>query len=178
MIFNPCRRLKRSGSLAILAGLRAHRFVKQFAEPHARFVELRFRIADRATHDFRNLVVLVSLHVVQDEHRFVSGRQLLHRALQDSRGRSSRSASNPAPPKSRRGPPDSSSGSVICSSELPLPDFLRSFISTTLTARRCSHVENADSPRNVAIFRKSWRNASCVRSSASAVFPTMRRHSE
>jgi hypothetical protein len=30
----------------------------------------------------------------------------------------------------------------------------------------------------VAILRKSCRNASCVRSSASAVFPTIRRHSE
>ncbi len=47
-----------------------------------------------------------------------------------------------------------------------------------MTASRCSQVENADSPRNVAILRKSWRNASCVRSSASAVLPTIRRHSE
>src|SRR5579864_973647 len=72
----------------------------------------------------------------------------------------------------------SSSPSVVSSSDTTGKPFFRKCISTTLTAMRCNHVENADSPRNVPILRNSCRNASCVRSSASAVFAVMRRHSE
>ena len=44
----------------------------------------------------------------------------------------------------------------------------RSFISTVFTATRYSHVEKAESPRNEPTLRNTCRNASCVRSSASA----------
>src|ERR1035441_744131 len=74
--------------------------------------------------------------------------------------------------------PSSLCGSKVSSSETSGSPFLRKCISTTFTARRCSQVENADSPRKVAILRNNCRKASCVRSSASAVLPTMRRHSE
>ena len=67
---------------------------------------------------------------------------------------------------------------MICSRELSLPDFFRNFIRTTLTAKPVQPSQNADSPRNVAILRKSCRNASCVKSSASAVLPTILKHSE
>src|SRR6202140_1250951 len=51
-------------------------------------------------------------------------------------------------------------------------------MSTVFTAMRYSHVDSAESPRNVASLRKTCRNASCVRSSASAVLFVMRRHTE
>src|SRR5882762_7164006 len=79
-------------------------------------------------------------------------------------------------PMSFLGPPVSSSGSVVSSREATGSDFLRNRINTTLTVIRCNHVENADSPRNVPILRKSCRNASCVRSSASAGLFTIRKH--
>src|SRR5882672_3087075 len=41
---------------------------------------------------------------------------------------------------------------------------------------RSSQVENADSPRNVAILRNNCKKASWVRSSASEVLPTIRKH--
>ncbi len=44
-------------------------------------------------------------------------------------------------------------------------DFLRKRMRTTLTVMRCSQVEKADSPRNVAILRNSCRKDSCIRSS-------------
>src|SRR5437762_10603971 len=72
------------------------------------------------------------------------------------------------------GPPVSSSGSVVSSSEATGSDFLRSRISTTLTVIRCNQVEKADSPRKVPILRKSCRKASCIRSSASDGLFTMR----
>src|SRR6266704_921803 len=53
------------------------------------------------------------------------------------------------------GPPVSSSGSVVSSSEATGSDFLRSRISTTLTVIRCNQVEKADSPRKVPILQKS-----------------------
>src|SRR5947209_19701418 len=48
--------------------------------------------------------------------------------------------------------PSSCCGSSASSRETSGNPFLRRCISTTFTASRCSHVENADSPRNVAIF--------------------------
>src|SRR6266853_1716959 len=75
------------------------------------------------------------------------------------------------------GPSSCCSSSASSSDISGRPFFLRC-ISTTFTASRCSQVENADSPLNVAIFLYSCRNASCVRSSASSVLPVMRRHSE
>src|SRR2546423_15227876 len=49
---------------------------------------------------------------------------------------------------------------------------------TVFTAMRYSQVDRAESPRNVASLRNTCRNASCVRSSASAVLFVMRRHTE
>src|SRR5262249_37535287 len=42
----------------------------------ARFMQLRLRISDRATHDLGNLVVLVTLDVMEHEDRLVARRQL------------------------------------------------------------------------------------------------------
>ena len=53
--------------------------------------------------------------------------------------------------------------------------FVRRCINTMFTVTRCSQVENLDSPRKVPIFRKRWMKVCCVKSSASAVFLTMRR---
>jgi hypothetical protein len=53
-----------------------------------------------------------------------------------------------------RGPPVSSSGSVVSSREAAGSDFLRSRIRTTFTVIRCNQVEKADSPRKVPILRK------------------------
>src|ERR1035438_7518292 len=74
--------------------------------------------------------------------------------------------------------PSSFCGSKVSSSETSGSPFLRRRMSTTFTARRCSQVEKADSPPKGAILRNNCRKASWVRSSASAVLPTMRRHSE
>ena len=71
--------------------------------------------------------------------------------------------------------PNDSIGSS--SDDVRIP-FFRSFISTRFTASRCIHVENAASPRKVLILRNTCRNASWVRSSASAGFPVIRRHKE
>ena len=65
----------------------------------------------------------------------------------------------------------SSFGSLVSSKDGPATVFLRSRIRTTLNVSRCSHVENADSARKVPILRNSCKNASWVRSSASATFP-------
>src|SRR5215472_125877 len=73
---------RRSRGFAFLAGFGPDRFMKQFSESDARFVKLRFRVSDRAPHDFGNLVVLISLHIVQDEHCFVTRRELFDGALQ------------------------------------------------------------------------------------------------
>src|SRR6266478_3803723 len=48
----------------------------------------------------------------------------------------------------------------------------------SIDGARQYQVENADSPRNVWILRNTCKNASWVNSSASAVFPIMRRHKE
>ena len=87
-----------------------------------------------------------------------------------------------APDSRRSGAPTSffgrlfsASGSRVSSNESVGRDFLRAH-QVTFTVMRCSQVENADSPRNVEILRKSWRNASCIKSSASAGLLTMRRH--
>src|SRR5579872_384260 len=66
---------------AVLTSLRTNGFVQQVAETHASLVKLGFRVPDRATHDFRDLVVLETLYVVKHEHRLVSRRQLLDRSL-------------------------------------------------------------------------------------------------
>src|SRR2546423_3127388 len=59
----------------------------------------------------------------------------------------------------------------------PRPPPARRSISTRFTASRCSHEENALSPRNDASLRHACTNTSCVRSSASAALPVSLRQS-
>src|SRR5262249_1992983 len=127
------------------------------------------------SHDVGNLVVLVTLDVVQHKHGFVTGRQLPDGSFKvdpvHSAAESQVRRSNIFP-----GPPVSSSGSVVSSRDAAGSDFVRKRIRTTLTVMRCSQVEKADSPRKVPILRKSCRKASCMRSSASDGLLTIRRH--
>src|SRR5260370_199297 len=79
-------------------------------------------------------------------------------------------------PKSRRRDDSGDRGSSI---ENAGRDFRRrSFISTVFTAIRYSQVENAASPRKLPMARKTCRNASWVRSSASATSLVIIRHTE
>jgi hypothetical protein len=52
----------------------------------------------------------------------------------------------------------------------------RRCIKTIFTVSRCNQVEKPDSPRNVPIFRNTCKNVCCVKSSASAEFLVMRKH--
>src|SRR5579859_362555 len=80
---NLIQRTRRSFcGLAFLARLLPHFLLQQLAKPGARFMQLRLRISDGASHDVRNLVVFVALHVVQDEHGPVAWRELFNGALQ------------------------------------------------------------------------------------------------
>src|SRR5271156_3860895 len=45
---------------------------QQLAQSFARFVQLGLRVSDRAPKDLGDLVVLVAMHVVEDEHRLVA----------------------------------------------------------------------------------------------------------
>src|SRR6185503_1716866 len=56
--------------------------LERLAQLHARFVQLRFAVADGASHHSSNLVVFVSFHIVQYKNPSVSRRQRIHRALQ------------------------------------------------------------------------------------------------
>lgn len=73
--------------------------------------------------------------------------------------------------------PPSCSPAPGLSTETVHSDFLRKCISTVFTVTRYSQVERAASARNADNFRKTWRKASCVRSSASAVLRVIRRQS-
>src|ERR1700730_4712050 len=70
------RRLRFRG-MSFLPSLLAYFFLEQLTESRSRLVQLRLRVPHRASHDIRDLVVLVSLDVVQHEHRPVTGRQSL-----------------------------------------------------------------------------------------------------
>src|SRR5579864_3634395 len=86
------------------------------------------------------------------------------------------------PVKARSGAPNSFVGSsnssplTLSSKGVTVMVFLRRRIRTVFTDSRCNQVENAESPRNVWILRNTCKNASWVNSSASAVFPIIRRH--
>src|SRR6266849_6548193 len=140
--------------MAFLPRLLADLFLEQIAQPGTRFMQLRLGISDRTPHDGGNFSI--------ERSRFTRSTAPL--------------SLKSGAPGSLRGPPLSSSGSLISSREATGSDFLRRRINTTFTVMRCSHVENADSPRNVPTFRNSCRNASCMRSSASDGFPTIRKH--
>src|SRR6266851_9018306 len=62
--------------------LLADLFLEQVPQTRARLMQLRLRISYRASHDFRDLVVLVSLDVMQYEHGPVARGQLLNRTFQ------------------------------------------------------------------------------------------------
>src|SRR2546422_7659858 len=62
--------------LAFLARLIAKGFLQQLAQAHPRLVQLRFRVSDRTSHDFGDLVVFVPLDIVENERRPVARRQL------------------------------------------------------------------------------------------------------
>jgi hypothetical protein len=70
-----CRRWRR---LAVFPRAATNRVLQEFAEPEARLVQLGLGIPSCATQNFGNLVVFVSFHVVEDEHLFVSLRQLVN----------------------------------------------------------------------------------------------------
>src|SRR5262249_42823188 len=61
--------------LALFAGLIAKFFLQQLTQTSTRFMQLRLRISDRATHNFGDLVVLVTLDVVEHEHGLIARRQ-------------------------------------------------------------------------------------------------------
>src|SRR5712692_7829338 len=68
--------------VAFLPRLLAYLFLEQVPQTCARLVQLRLRISHRASHDIRDLVVLVPLDVMQYEHRPVARRQLFNRTFQ------------------------------------------------------------------------------------------------
>src|SRR6267143_5444788 len=68
--------------MPFLPRLLSNLFLEQIAQPGSRLMQLRFRISDRTTHDAGNLVVLVTLHVVQNKHGAVTWRQPIDGALQ------------------------------------------------------------------------------------------------
>src|SRR5271170_858180 len=65
-----------------LPGLLSYFFLEQIPQLSARLVQLRLRVTYRTTHNPGNLVVFVTLHIVQNEHSAISGRQFVDRALQ------------------------------------------------------------------------------------------------
>src|SRR5580704_11527455 len=68
--------------MTYLPGLFPHFFLEQVPQLGARLVQLRLRIPHRATHNSGDLIVFVALHVVQNEHRSITGRQLVDGPLQ------------------------------------------------------------------------------------------------
>src|SRR5260370_14623863 len=70
------------GCLAILLPVASPRSTKQFAQSLASFVQLRLRIPDRASKNLGNLVVFVTLDVVQNKYFPVAFRQLIDRPLE------------------------------------------------------------------------------------------------
>src|SRR6266550_7078472 len=68
--------------MALLPCLLAYLFLEQVPQPSTRFMQLRLRISHRASHDVRDLVVLVALDVMKHKDRPVARWQLFNRALQ------------------------------------------------------------------------------------------------
>src|SRR3954468_16822465 len=124
---------------------------QQVAQFHAGLMQLRLAVADGTAHHLGDLVVLVPFDVVQHEDDAIPGGRLSMARSRFTRSMEPASMLSRAP-MSRLGP-SSCCGSNCSSSETSFSPFLRRCISTTFTASRCSHVENADSPRKVAILR-------------------------
>src|SRR5260370_35369135 len=68
--------------MAYFPRLLADLFLEQVSQTRARLVQLRLRISHRASHDVRDLVVLVPLYVMQYEHGPLTLWQLLNRSLE------------------------------------------------------------------------------------------------
>src|SRR5713226_1938856 len=102
--------------MAFLPCLLADLFLEQVPQTGTRFMQLRLRISHRASHDIRDLVVLVPLDVMQYEHGAVARRQLFNRTFQIDPVDGALKLKSGAP-MSFLGPPVSSSGSVVSSSE-------------------------------------------------------------
>src|SRR5260370_3631456 len=68
--------------MAFLPRLLSYLFLEQVPQTCTRLVQLRLRISHRASHDIRDLVVLVPLDVMQYEHGPVARRQLFNRTFQ------------------------------------------------------------------------------------------------
>src|ERR1700678_324103 len=56
--------------------------LEQVAQFHARLVQLRLAVADRASHQTGNLIMLVTLHIMKNKNRSIAGRQVIYRPLQ------------------------------------------------------------------------------------------------
>src|SRR4029077_13292477 len=65
-----------------LSGLCGSIHLEQVAQFHARLMQLRLAVADRASHDACDLIMFVTLHVVQHENRTITGRETVHCLLQ------------------------------------------------------------------------------------------------
>src|SRR5215470_5024399 len=119
--------------------------VQVLPHQHPRAVQLPLRGAGRDVEHRRDLPVLVALDVVQHEYLPGARWQLLDGRLEIHGQVGARRIAN---------------------------DRLRSM--TTFTARRCSQVENCESPRNWPSFCQVRTKMSCVTSSASQL-PSIRR---
>src|SRR5260370_35257471 len=62
--------------------LLANLFLEQISQTGTGLVQLRLRISHRASHNACDLVMLVSLDVMQHEHRPVARRQLFDRTFE------------------------------------------------------------------------------------------------
>src|SRR5271170_7170662 len=76
-VFQLVHRSRMAAGLMWVQGAVLDSPLQQLAQSCAGFVHLRFRIPGCASENPGNLVVVVSLHVVQNEHPFVSGRQFV-----------------------------------------------------------------------------------------------------
>src|ERR1700685_362373 len=56
--------------------------LEQVTQFHARLVQLRLAVPDRASHQTRALIMLVTVHVVKNKNRSIAGREVISRPLQ------------------------------------------------------------------------------------------------
>src|SRR6266436_6691933 len=75
-------RLLRFCGVPFLPRLLPNFFLEQLAQASSSFVQLRLRITHRTSHDVRNLVVLVTLDVVEHKHCPVARGQFFDGTLQ------------------------------------------------------------------------------------------------
>ena len=121
-------------------------------------MKLRFAVADGTSQHLGNLAVLISFNVVQHEDDAIAGRKAFDGAFENHTV-------------------DGTRKNLVLRTEVLLrttffvglqsffernlrESLLSDIMRTTLTVRRCSQVENAESPRKVPILRKSRRKAS------------------